>query len=117
MTRRGLAQVITTVVLLLIVITAASAQEFRGALKGTITDPNGAVVPGATVTVRNVGTNLEATVTTNQDGSYEFPLLQPGEYSLSVSAQGFNTTTREGVQIRVADKLTLDVQMQTAGVT
>src|SRR5215472_4618115 len=117
MTKRGLAQVITTAVLLLIVITAASAQEFRGALKGTITDPNGAVVPGATVTVRNVGTNLEATVTTNQDGSYEFPLLQPGEYSLSVSAQGFNTTTREGVQIRVADKLTLDVQMQTAGVT
>ena len=48
----------------------ALGQEFRGSITGKVTDPNGAVVPGATVVVRNVATNEEGTATTNDEGSY-----------------------------------------------
>src|SRR5712671_2915994 len=88
----------------------ASAQEFRGSITGKVTDPSGAVVPGATVSVKNIETNVQATTTTNGDGSYDFPLLIPGKYSLSVMGQGFSTAMRDGIEVRVADKLTIDVQ-------
>jgi len=107
----------STAFLLLFMFLMASAQEFRGSITGKVTDPNGAVVPGAAVTLKNTGTNALSTATTNQDGSYDFPLLQPGNYALTVNASGFSAVSREGIAIRVADKLTLDVQMQTAGVT
>ena len=91
---------------------AATAQEFRGALSGTVTDAQGAVIQGATVVIKNISTNVEITTTTNEDGSYSFPLLQPGKYSLKVNTQGFKTAEREMIEIRVADRLTLDVQME-----
>lgn len=103
--------------LMFLMVFTANAQESRGSVTGTVTDPNGAVLPGATVSIRNIGTNVEATTTTNADGSYDFPLLNPGKYTLSVTADGFNTATREEVEVRVAARLTLDVKMQTAGVT
>src|SRR6185295_19745473 len=79
----------------------ASAQEFRGSVTGRVTDPNGAIVPGATVVIKNIATNGENTVTTNDDGSYTFPLLQPGKYTLTVTGQGFNSATREDIEVRV----------------
>ncbi|HEY9285862.1 MAG TPA: TonB-dependent receptor [Pyrinomonadaceae bacterium] len=90
----------------------AGAQEFRGSLSGNVTDPNGAALPGATVEVKNVETNVAATVATNDEGGFSFPLLQPGKYTLTVTSQGFNTAQRTGIEIRVAERLTLDVQMQ-----
>src|SRR5437762_1913114 len=110
-------RVIQVALLLLTLFAAVGAQEFRGSITGKVTDPNGAVVPGATVTIKNLGTNGESTVTTNDDGTYTFPLLQPGKYTVSVSSQGFNTATREEIEVRVADRLTLDMQLQTAGLT
>src|SRR5437868_8633233 len=104
------------VLLLLLAFVAAGAQEFRGSLTGRITDPNGAAVPGATVSVKNVATNVEASATTNEEGAYSFPLLQPGKYTLTVTAQGFSTATHEAIEVRVADKLTLDVPLQVTGV-
>src|SRR5437764_1109569 len=104
------------VLLLLLAFAAAGAQEFRGSLTGKVTDPNGAAVPGATVTVKNVDTNVEASATTNEEGAYSFPLLQPGKYTLTVTAQGFSTATHEAIEVRVADKLTLDVPLQVTGV-
>ena len=102
---------IPVVLLLLLVSVVASAQEFRGSLTGKVADPTGAVLPGSTVTVKNVETNVEATATTNEDGSYSFPLLQPGRYTLTATSQGFNTAVREGIEIRVAERLTLDIEM------
>jgi hypothetical protein len=89
-----------------------SAQEFRGSITGRVTDPNGALIPGATVTLKNTETNVELSTTTNADGVYTFPLVQPGRYTLTVTAQGFNTAVREGIEVRVADRLTIDVEMQ-----
>jgi hypothetical protein len=102
---------LTAVLLLLLAFIVAGAQEFRGSLTGKVTDPNEAVVPGAEVSIKNIETNVVNTATTNDDGSYSFPLLQPGKYTLTVTREGFNTAVREGIEIRVADKLTLDVKM------
>src|SRR5205085_2507666 len=104
------------VLLLLLAFVSVTAQEFRGSLSGNVTDPNGAALPGATVEIKNVETNAASTATTNEQGGYSFPLLQPGKYTMTVTAQGFNTVQREGIEIRVADKLTLDIPMQVAGV-
>jgi hypothetical protein len=94
----------------------AGAQEFRGSMTGKITDPAGAALPGVTVSIKNTETNITASTTTNEDGSYNFPLLQPGKYTIQVTNQGFKTAMREGIEIRVADRLTLDVQLEI-GVT
>src|SRR5215813_6734930 len=91
-------------------------QEFRGSITGKVTDPNGAIVPGATVTVKNIGTNEEVTTTTNEEGSYSFPVLLPGKYKLLVTREGFKVDSREQIEVRVADKLTIDVQLQTGSV-
>jgi len=103
--------------LAMLIPVVAAAQEFRGSITGRVTDANGAVVPGATVSLKNSETNVPATTTTNGEGSYDFPLLISGKYSLSVTAQGFSTATRDGIEVRVADKLTVDIQLQTVGVT
>src|SRR5688500_13906623 len=104
------------VMLLLTICLVAGAQEFRGSLSGNVTDPAGAALPGATVELKNVETNVSNTVTTNEEGSFSFPLVQPGKYTLTVTSQGFNTAQREKIEMRVADRLTLDIQLQV-GVT
>jgi hypothetical protein len=60
-----------------------------GTISGTITDPNGAVVPGATVTITNTQTNQSVTTTSNIDGNYSTAVLSPGTYSVAVSSSGF----------------------------
>ena len=103
---------------LLLVLTAmVGAQEFRGSLTGKVADPTGAALAGATVSLRNVGTNATVSVATNEEGSYIFPLLQPGKYTLTVSQQGFKTTTRENIEIRVAERLTVDVGLEIGATT
>ena len=88
------------------------AQEFRGTVTGTITDPAGAAVPNATVTIRNVGTNQTNTVTSNGEGGYIVPLLQPGRYTISVTGSGFKTSTRENVEVKVDDRISVDFQLE-----
>lgn len=90
----------------------ATAQEFRGSITGTVTDPNGAVVPGATVTVKNLETNIASSVTTNDSGAFSIPFLLPGKYNVTVANSGFKTALRENVAIAVDDKLTLDFQLE-----
>src|SRR6266542_2575723 len=102
--------------LLLFTFAFAFGQEFRGSITGKVTDPNGAVVAGATVTVRNVETNVEATATTNDEGSYDFPVLNPGKYQLLVTKQGFKVESRPQIQLGVAAKLTFGAQLQTGSV-
>src|SRR3954471_15126788 len=82
------------VVVLLASAIDASAQRTNGALKGVVTDPQGAVVPGATVTVTNQGTKTENKTVTSSGGTYVFPSLLPGDYTISVVSTGFLTTTR-----------------------
>ncbi len=103
--------------LLLALAVMTSAQEFRGALTGKITDPTGAALPGASVSLKNIETNISATATANGDGIYSFPLLQPGKYQVAVTQQGFKSVQRNGVEVRVADRLTLDIQLEIGSAT
>lgn len=95
-------------------------QEFRGTIAGNVTDPSGAVVPAATVTIQNTETNVASTVTTNNEGSYSFPLLLPGKYKVTATATNFKTSIRQELQLNIDDRLTIDFQLEigtTADVT
>ncbi len=93
-----------------------------GDLTGTVTDPSGAVVPSATVALKNNATGATRTTTTNANGAYRFSLLPPGNYSVSVSAQGFNKTdTTASVAVGQATiddvKMSVGTTSQTVEVT
>ena len=94
-----------------------SAQTFRGTILGTVTDPSGAVVAGATVTVKNVGTGLERTTDTSADGSYALPELPIGTYTVTISLTGFQTAVTTGVTVDVAGERRVDAAMKTGQVS
>ncbi|MEW6125416.1 MAG: TonB-dependent receptor [Acidobacteriota bacterium] len=92
-----------------------AAQTNKATIVGTITDKNGAVVSGATVTITNVKTNIERQVKTTDEGTYTVPLLDVGEYRVTISAQGFKEAKLEGVTLQVGDRLPLDVTLDPSG--
>ena len=73
---------------------AVWSQTVQGVITGAVTDPTGAVVPGATVTITNTGTNISQNTTTGSDGSYRFPLVPPGTYTLRVWQERLGTQTQ-----------------------
>lgn len=98
--------------------TAAFAQStVAGAIGGTIKDPQGAVIPNATVTARNAETNSEGTATTDSDGRFRISQLQPGNYTVAVNATGFGAFTQEKVVVEVGLVTNLDVPLQVGNVT
>jgi len=97
---------------------AMAQSTVTGAIGGVIQNPNKEVVSGATVTVRNMGTNKEDSATTDDTGRFKVSLLQPGPYAVSVSATGFAAYSRENVIVEVGRETTLDVDLslgQVAG--
>jgi hypothetical protein len=83
-----------------------------GTLNGTITDPAGAVVPGATVVATHNSTSVESQTTSTSSGTYTLPYLPGGTYTIRVKAPGFETSTAENVILRVAQVMTIDVKLQ-----
>ena len=79
----------------------ASEGAAPGTISGSITDPNGAVVPGATVTITNAATNQSFTTTSNNDGNYSSAVLSPGTYSVSVNSPGFKQHLVQSVVLGV----------------
>src|ERR1700724_246215 len=77
----------------------ASAQVLYGSLVGNVTDPNGAVVPGAKVTVTEQATGVVTTTTTDPTGVYQYIALQPGTYVVKISVSGFKTYERRGIPV------------------
>lgn len=94
------------VVFALMVGASAGAQETRGKILGTVQDAQG-VVPGASVKITNVDTRTAIQLVTNPQGYFEAPLLQPGNYEVTVAMPGFKTATRAGVQLAVAQQVAL----------
>ena len=76
-------------------------QTTTAALRGTVTDPAGAVIPGLTITVRNVDTGRDYTVETDESGLYYVPGLPPGSYTLTAEKEGFHRLIREGIVLTV----------------
>jgi hypothetical protein len=106
-------------VVFVLVLTAASAaaQQDAATVTGEVTDPTGAVVPGATVTVTNLGTGIALTTVTNDSGLYSLPGLRPGDYTLVIEFQGFSKFARTGITLQVAQVVRLDARLQTGNLT
>src|SRR5437764_1773217 len=103
--------------LLLLISTSLCPQTFRGTILGTVTDPQGAVVSGAKVTVHNVNTGLERTTVTSADGSYSVPELPIGMYTVTVNQSGFQTSSVTNIAVDVAAQKRVDVALQAGQVT
>jgi predicted porin len=95
----------------------ALAQQETATITGTVTDGTGAVVPGATVTVTNVLTNISLATQTDDRGAFVVPSLRPGEYSLTAELSGFQKTIRSGVILQVAQVARIDLTLQTGQLT
>src|SRR5215475_6507933 len=104
-------------VFLLLAAVSLTAQTFRGTILGTVTDPSGAVVAGAKVTVKNTGTGLERSTQTSADGSYSLPELPIGTYSVTVTQSGFQTFVATGVTVDVAAERRVDAAMKAGQVS
>ena len=92
-----------------------SAQTFRGTILGTVTDPNGAVVPIASVSARNIATGIERTTTSDEFGNYSIAELQTGTYEVKVEKSGFQSSTVTGVLVEVSAERRVDVTLTVAG--
>ena len=92
----------------------ASAQSgsSTGTVRGTVTDPQGALVPNATVTVTNQGTGIARTATTGADGVYQIPTLNPGAYSVAVAAPGFSKLVAAEIDVTVGETVAYNAHLR-----
>jgi Carboxypeptidase regulatory-like domain/TonB-dependent Receptor Plug Domain len=102
-------------IMIMVMSAPAFSQTSRGTVTGVVTDPQGAVIQGATAELRNTGTNQVRMATTNDSGIYRFDAVDLGNYELKVSAQGFQAFTAKGVEIQANRIATFDAQLQTGG--
>jgi hypothetical protein len=102
---------------LLAVCHVMSAQEFRGTILGRVTDPTGAVVPGAVIQVASEETRVTVDAKTNQEGNYNVPFLLPGRYTVTVAADGFRQIVRQGITVQVNDRVELDFTLEVGATT
>lgn len=93
------------------------AQSFRGTILGTVTDPSGAVVSGATVSAKNVTTGVTRTAATDDAGNYTISELPVGAYEVTVERDGFQKGVVEQVDVAVSAERRVDVALQTGAVT
>ena len=93
------------------------AQTTNGSIQGTVSDPNGGTVAGASVTARNLDTGLTQATSTTDAGIYSLPNLPPGRYSVVVEAPGLKKHSQEGVTVLTGTTVSLDIPMQVGGVS
>ena len=99
------------------VVAAFAQSTTTGAVGITVSDPQGAVVPSATVTVRNSETNKEQTMTTDGEGRARAVNLQPGNYTVTVNATGFGVYTQDKVVVEVGRVTSLDIPLTVGAAT
>src|SRR6266852_6683148 len=107
--------------LLLFVVCASLPGTARGqassAIKGTVYDASGGIVPGAAVVLHNTATNLDRTTSSNEAGAYVIPDIQPGDYNLKISKEGFKTVVQAGISLAVNQTATFDVTLSTGSIS
>jgi hypothetical protein len=96
---------------------SAFGQMTTGTIMGSVTDPSGASIPEARVTVTNTGTGVSRSFVTGPDGRYVVPSLIPGAYSVSAEKQGFNAITKTGIALQVDQTARIDLTLQVGTVT
>jgi carboxypeptidase family protein/TonB-dependent receptor-like protein len=90
------------------VVSPVSAQTNRGAIRGTVSDPSGAVVAGASVTATNVATSVDSKATTDANGNFTIPFLPPGVYRVTVEQPGFKKAVFEKVNVSIGETIRQD---------
>src|SRR5689334_16525869 len=107
-------------ILAVAVIAAGTWQIFAqtsAGVNGVVLDSSGALMPDTAVSVTNLDTGAKRDTVTNESGVYQFPLLQPGRYSIAVRKQGFKQATREGVQLELNQVAKIDFTMEAGAVS
>src|ERR1700730_18243159 len=89
----------------------------RGNVTGSVTDPAGAAVPGASVRILNPANGFEQTTSTGSDGNYNVPSLPVGKYNVSAEKPGFRTAQQTGVNVDVANTVRVDLKLEVGQVT
>jgi len=90
----------------------ALAQQGGGTISGTVSDQQGAVIPGARIELRNVGTNAVFSTTTNETGAYVAPGLAVGEYEVTAESDGFKRSVRSGVTLQVQQNAQINMTLE-----
>ncbi len=111
---------LVTLCLLLCVVLAPGklyGQAVYGSIFGTVTDPSGAAVPNATVTITNIGTNVSVTTKTNESGNYNQTRLIPGTYRVKAEVSGFKVAVIDTVVVNVDTASTINITLQTGQVS
>lgn len=106
-----------SVFVFLLFTSVAYGQGGNAVLNGTVTDPTGAAIPQARVTLTNVDTNLALTAESNNSGLYRFPTVPPGHYSLTTEVKGFQKFQQSGIVLTVSQQATIDVTLQVGSET
>src|SRR3990172_3011877 len=96
--------------------TLVLGQVTTGTILGTVMDASGAVVPGATITIRNVETGISRTLTSDAAGRYTAPQLPLGRYEVTAEASGFQRVVRSGIELSVGRQAAVDFQMRVGTV-
>jgi hypothetical protein len=107
----------TLVASMALFLSSGSAQEFRATILGTVTDPSGASVAGASVKATKDDTNVSRETKTTADGVYAVIGLDPGRYTVTISANGFQTLRRTDIVLQVAQKLNLNAKLEVGAVS
>jgi len=103
--------------LIILVASAAYGQTDQGLIGGKVKDSSGAIIPGATVTIKNERTGEERNSLTNDSGDYVFPALRPSEYTIKATLPGFAPAQSKPMQVVVGQKLSVDFTLQPATVS
>jgi len=101
---------------LFLLLAPVYAQKITGTISGTVTDPTGAVVANATVTITNIGTGLVRTVTTSETGEYIAPDLPNGTYRIVVNQPNFKEVVVDNIELHVASTAIANVQLQMGNI-
>jgi len=91
------------------------AQVAGGTITGTVVDSSGRLMPNVGVSITNLATGINRSVTTNEDGLYIAPNLLPASYELTFTAPGFRTDVRSGIELTVGATVTMSMTMQVGG--
>jgi hypothetical protein len=108
--RQILLPLLTAIFAVLLTISAVAQSLVSGDITGVVSDPSGAVIPNATVTLKNNGTGQTQNGTTNSSGVYRFSLLTPGQYTVTVNATGFQNAERT-VTVVVGQATSMNMQL------
>ena len=110
-------QVVFAALFTLMLPLAISAQEFRGAISGAVTDATGGTVAGAKVTVTETNTNTKIETVTESTGQYTAPFLLPGDYEVAVRMAGFKEFVRKGIHVGAGERPVIDVRLDVGDAT